>query len=195
MQNFNTKFKSTIIVGLLLIAGAGVLIWNYAEDKKGSAFQFNPASQTAAVVMGESYIKFTHPDYLFSVEYPEELKIERFQEENNSETIVFQDINNANLALEEKIGFQIFISPFEEDKILTKERILEDLPYAIIEDQIEVVLGDDTRALLFWSDDPMIGKTREIWFIGGGNLYEITTYAHLDTWLAGILSTWSFNTL
>jgi hypothetical protein len=38
-----------------------------------------------------------------------------------------------------------------------------------------------------------MGDTREVWFIKGGFLYEVTTYKQLDTWLAQILQTWQFN--
>ena len=36
------------------------------------------------------------------------------------------------------------------------------------------------------------GDTREVWFIHGGYLYEVTTYKELDIWLAGIMRTWKF---
>jgi hypothetical protein len=33
---------------------------------------------------------------------------------------------------------------------------------------------------------------REIWFIHGGFLYEVTTYKQLDSWLTPIMQTWQF---
>ena len=33
---------------------------------------------------------------------------------------------------------------------------------------------------------------REVWFIHGGYLYEVTTYKELDTWLGSIMQTWKF---
>jgi hypothetical protein len=37
-----------------------------------------------------------------------------------------------------------------------------------------------------------MGDTREVWFIHGGFLYEVTTYKQLDSWLAPIMQTWQF---
>ena len=45
----------------------------------------------------------------------------------------------------------------------------------------------------FFSEDVIGNKTREVWFIKDGFLYEISTRAELDTWLAQILSTWRFD--
>jgi len=187
--------KNKIITGvtaLFLVGAGGFLLTTHlmgkGENENYPLFQFEESVQSAAIVLGEDYQKFTHPDYGFSVEYPQELKIKAFAEDKDSQTIVFQKE-------EEKFGFQIFVSPFEEGEVLTQERILEDLPSAIIEEPQEVIIGDGIHALLFWSFDPTIGKTREVWFPYQGYLYEITTYAHLDIWLAQILSTWSFNNL
>lgn len=189
----NNKVKIVIIIVVLLAGGVGGFFLNdYLTGEKGKGdetiFHFKDSVQTAAIVMGGDYQKFTHPDYGFSVEYPKELKIKAYQEDEDSQTIVFQKPG-------EKLGFQIFISPFEEGAVLTQERILEDLPTAVIDEPQEVVIGNGIHALLFWGYDPAIDKTREVWFSHNDQLYEITTYAHLDIWLAEILDTWSFNEL
>lgn len=196
------KAKIIIIVAILLTAGFFLIdsFINKGGDEENT-FQFENNTQSA-LILGENYQQFTHPQYTFSVEYPKELEVERFQEGDDSETIIFQESLSAG-SEQEKIGFQIFISPFGKDEILTQNRILEDLPEAIIEEPQEAILGTLTgaseeeriHALLFWSHDPSIGKTREVWFTHDGYLYEITTYAYLDSWLAKILSTWNFNTL
>ena len=36
------------------------------------------------------------------------------------------------------------------------------------------------------------GDWREVWFIHGGYLYEVTTYKELDTWLGSIMQTRKF---
>lgn len=195
------KVAATFLVSAVVVGG--FLFWNYrlsnVEKPIGLAQEY---TQAAAVFLGEEYKRFTHPDYGFSLEYPKELSVERYLEADDAEIIVFQGENSSFAkATEDRVGFQIFISPFGEDELLTKERILEDLPQAIIEEPLRVILNpgapvpNRVEGLLFWSESPEIGKTREVWFTGENYLYEITTYGHLDTWLAKILSTWRFNTL
>jgi hypothetical protein len=45
---------------------------------------------------------------------------------------------------------------------------------------------------MFYGNNSIMGDTREIWFIHGGFLYEVTTYKQLDSWLAPIMQTWQF---
>jgi len=189
-----------VIVGTLIILGGSFFIQSRQSDVGDSvpSYQFDYTTVSSdTLILGEGYKRFTHPLYGFSVEYPEELDITTFEEDEHSETVVFRTPEDESVSLEEKIGFQIFISPFEEDSILTYERIREDLPFATIEDPVEVVIGtktgQETQALLFWSEDPTIGRTRELWFVYNSNLYEVTTFAHLDNFLASILTTWNFN--
>lgn len=189
-----------IVVVTLVILGGSFFILNRQSDLEDStpSYQFDYTTVSSdTLILGEGYKRFTHPLYGFSIEYPEELDITTFDEEEGGETVIFQSREDESVALEEKVGFQIFVSPFEEDSVLTLERIREDLPFATIEEPLEVIIGtktgQNTSALLFWSEDSAIGRTREVWFVHENYLYEITTFAHLDTLLADILSTWSFN--
>lgn len=154
-----------------------------------AAALFLPSDQTAslsdALVLGDDFQKYVNEKYGFSLEYPKAYTIEIFPEKDSAETIVFQGA--------EQQGFQIFITPFEEAQ-LTKERILRDIPGAILEGAQEAFIGtaagQNIKALLFWSEDPLIGRTREAWFVHIGYLYEITAYESMDELLAGIMSTW-----
>ncbi len=131
-------------------------------------------------------------DYNFSFEYPADLNLAEFYDEAG-DTTVFQNSSAGSLKEgKEKIGFQMFITSYGGG-VITRETILKDLPSTVIEDPKEVIIGDDTRALIFWSESPKIGKTRELWFTKDGYLYEISTYANLDSWLANIMKTWKFN--
>lgn len=193
------RVKHIAVAFLLFIAAAffAFLLYNdMSRDalKNQTAFLIPPESfEGDNLILGEGHIRYTHPTYGFSVEYPEELLAQSFAEKNGGETILFQrEGDNPSDPPEGKMGFQIFITPFDEDETLTQERIVEDLPFAVVDEPVEVILADGIHALLFWSNDPSLGVTREIWFAHDGNLYEITTYAHLDSFLAKILSTWKF---
>lgn len=187
MNQFSKKQLALFIV-LVLIGGAVFLFSRDADVvvQKATVFEFETEVNSAQMILGEGYQTFTHPTFAFSVEYPNTFVIEAYKEKDGGETIIFQTQD------EKKLGFQIFISPFGEDEVITRERILEDIPFTTVLEPQEAIIGDDIHALLFWSEDPRVGRTREVWFTYDGNLYEITTYAELDSWLAQILSSWRF---
>jgi len=151
-----TKKVILIVVGGLIIIGGSFYILNQNEEVENSAisYQFEDTTEnTDALILGEGYARFTHPEFGFSVEYPKELEVTAFEEEEGAETIVFSTLEDPSVALEDKVGFQIFVSPFEEELVLTLERIREDLPFAKIEEPVNVVIGtkteQDIQALLF----------------------------------------------
>ncbi len=136
---------------------------------------------------------YFHPKYKFSFQYPGELNVSAFQEGEYGETVLVQKPD-------ERAGFQIFIAPFDEAGPMTKERILQDLPDMVVEEPQQVIIGQDPStgsgqaitALIFFSHEPSLGKTREVWFIHGGYLYQLSTYAGLDGFIGRILETWKF---
>jgi hypothetical protein len=151
-----------------------------------------------AVFLGEGFQTYAHPRYGFSFEFPEEFIIQTYTEAAG-ETIVVQKENNNELPVEDKVGLQIYITAFNEEEVLTAERILQDVPGAVIENPQHVIINPlapangEVTALLFWSEDPAVGRTREIWFTDNNYLYEVTAYAHVDEWLARVISSWRFN--
>ena len=44
-------------------------------------------------------------------------------------------------------------------------------------------------ATMFFGRDPLLGDTREVWFIHGGYLFEVSTPKMLDEWLGNIMFT------
>ena len=81
--------------------------------------------------------------------------------------------------------------PYTENYI-TSEQFKKDVPSGVMREPTDIIIGG-TRATMFYSQDVVKNDTREIWFIKDGFLYEITAPAHLDAWLAQILSTWQFD--
>jgi len=45
---------------------------------------------------------------------------------------------------------------------------------------------------MFFGNNDVMGDTREVWFIHGGYLYEVTTYKPLETLLSQIIQSWTF---
>ncbi len=122
--------------------------------------------------------------YHFSFFYPDTLTATEFKEKGTALTVTFES------ASDPKQSFQIFIVPYGLEQI-TPERFKQDDPSGVLNDQQQITL-DGKQATVFFSTNPSLGDTREIWFINHGFLYEVTTYKELDSWLAQIMGTWKF---
>ena len=66
-----------------------------------------------------------------------------------------------------------------------------DEPSGVMNDPQNITI-DGAPATEFFSTNPAMGASREIWFLHGGFLYEITTPQPLDSWLLQIMETWQF---
>ncbi|MDB5189262.1 MAG: hypothetical protein JWL82_219 [Parcubacteria group bacterium] len=121
--------------------------------------------------------------YHVSLLYPEGLSVAERTENGGARTIVFQNPDTQE-------GFQIFIVPYTDAKV-SQARFRADLPTGVRENEHAAIVGGVPGAS-FDSTDLSLGETREIWFIHGGYLYEVTSLRTLDTWLNGIMETWLF---
>lgn len=127
--------------------------------------------------------EYRSPAYRFALHHPPELTVTEHDESGGAITITFIDTTGGR-------EFQIFILPYAESEI-TKERIKLDIPSGVVKDETTVVI-DGARGKAFYSQDPVLGETREVWFVREGALYEVTTHKPLAPWLDQILSTWRF---
>lgn len=121
--------------------------------------------------------------YRFSLFYPQELAVAERPEGGGAATVTFQNIEKAE-------GFQIFIVPYGEPQV-SEKRFRQDVPSGVRESVTNIVVGGATGAA-FYSTDAELGATREVWFVRGGFLYEVTTLKPLDAWLGEIIQTWRF---
>lgn len=121
--------------------------------------------------------------YYFSLLYPAQLTVKEYTEGGNALTITFQDLKKGE-------GFQVFVTPYAEQQV-SEERFKKDLPFGVRTDVTDVTI-DGATAAAFYSQSATLGETREIWFIRGGFLFEVTTLKPLSTWLDAILRTWLF---
>ena len=84
---------------------------------------------------------------------------------------------------------QIYISPFDEDIVLTPERIKSDIP-DIKMDNIGSTKVGGTDAVSFASTNETGQKTSEIWFVKSGNLYQVSTLEANSQNMAQIMDSW-----
>lgn len=186
------RMKPVSVLGILIVGalmGAGTtyaLLPHQAPDIATGQSAINKLrSGSAQPSSTEGEAIYTNKHYGFSIRYPLTFVETEYPEGADALTVVFQKTG------EEAQGFQIFVIPYPEAQI-TQERIKTDLKGAPMKNVAEIILPGNIRAVHFNSVAPIIGDSSEVWFIHNGYLFEVTTYAALDTWLAGVLGTLQF---
>jgi len=174
---------------IIVIIALGIWSWFFLVPSPRPADQ--PLWQTASSTANFSQVTEASTDlntyrnsrYHFKLNFPSALKHREYDEGNGAMTIIFEDPAN-------NYGFQIFIVPYDLNYV-SADRIKLDLPSGVVKDQFEVMI-DDAEGAIFTSQNPVMGETREVWFIKDGYLYEVTTYLELDPWLSQIMATWQW---
>lgn len=147
------------------------------------------------------WMTYDNSTFGFSLKHPKEFRVSELNDEKGL-AVLFEEAGGGSTGSPQGREFQIFISEFDEPGLVTPERIKQDLPNIKVEDAKEVLIGKDKnlRALIFFSQNELVGKTREVWFIWpedprarGNFLYQVTTYPDLDNLVGPILETWKFN--
>ena len=161
---------------------------NATEQETGQEAQ-TPAEDSESPDENGDLTAYSNLDYGFSFRHSKTTVVTAFGDDVG-DIILMQD-------QQERREAQIFIAPFDEEGPITPKRIKKDLSHAVVDDPQQIVFGADknTPALLFWSNEPYSGKTREIWFTHSGNFYQVSTPAENDYWIGKILETWSFGDL
>lgn len=153
----------------------------HSMESETPAAAAQAATSTRAV--GEGQREYQNLQYHFSILYPQELAVAEEQEGGGAVTVTFQNE-------EEVKGFQIFIVPYTGAQV-SSAQFKKDIPSGV-QEQLANIQVDGATGAAFYSTDAVLGATREVWFIRGGYLYEVTTLKSLDTWLDPIISSWEF---
>lgn len=181
---------AALFVGLLLISG-GMYFFSSPDTLKKIPFLQMKSEETNtpqfgsgnSETLGELSETYSNTDYGFSFKHPKEFTVTAFEE--GSGTIVYLQKGGQD-------GFQIYITAFNETGPITVERVRQDLPTIVIESPQQVVIGGE-EAFVFISSDDSIGQTREVWFVHGGYLYQITAPLSFDRDAASMMTTLQFD--
>jgi hypothetical protein len=145
----------------------------------------------------EDLTTYTHPVYGFSFPYFTDFTVREIEDEPHAtasrgeqgELVV---VENPAVGM----GFQIFITPYDEIEPLTAARIRRDLPDMVMDEATEFTLLDETPAVRFVSHDSVLGDVGETWFARNGYLYELSVVAPdrelQDAWLRDIATHLTF---
>src|SRR3989338_945017 len=195
-----SKFKIILIVMAVVVIIAGFFVFKKGLDngtvfndiKSGFSNEDTSNDLVSRVEESKSSLSdlqsgkkqtYTHAEIGFSFDYPEGYNIGEFSDGLDGEQQL--------LVQKDSVGFQLKITPFEEDVTLTEERIEEDVPDIVINEPIQIKVGE-AIALAFLSESESLGQTREVWWVYRGYLYQITTYTEFDETMVKILETWRF---
>jgi hypothetical protein len=129
------------------------------------------------------YLPNSNTQFHFSLSYPQNLQVQEYNEAGGAFTVTFQDV----VADQE---FQVYVTAYSGTQI-TDAQFKMDEPSGVKIDPTDATV-DGARGIKFFSNAPRLNDTREVWFIHGGFLYEVTTYKELDAWLQPILESWRF---
>jgi len=190
MTKRSTYIIFSVIIALAL-AVTGVL---YLKSSRESDTAKN-ADETRET--NNSLKIYRDPGFGFVFTYPERYGLTVLPTDaGDGETILLQNKDGS------KDGFQIVVSPFDEPYDsgpgkpgpITAERIKQDIPDMTIESPMDVVIGKGkaTPALIFFSSQESFGRTREVWFLGNGSVFQVTGYAASDAMIGSVMETWSF---
>jgi len=165
---------------------AGTVLEALQENEQVNEIEVTPTpvapEDIAMSKIDENLKTYTHQKPTFSLDFPADLTIEKYDEGGVSETILFSGPSGS---------FQVFVSPYSGDGTISEQEVKRLQPLTPMEG-VETIKIANTPALLFWSTVPDIGKTREVWLSKGGYLFSVTARGSADAWLAHIMTTWRF---
>jgi len=197
------KNKVIIFGGILVVAAALIAIGNRPASNTPTPEGQNvevaaPLTEEeiaelkqdqAAVVSTTAAIRYVHPRLGFSFSKPEGYTVGSIKGDDGSETLIVQPSG----ASDGKKGFQIFITTLDAPVTLDPNFIKSELPGTSVNNAQKIVLDSKGNGIMFSSNsDAFGGKSYEIWFNNGTQMYQVSSYSEFANELQGIIGTWKF---
>lgn len=154
------------------------------QDDVGAIEEVTPESSSAPGA--EARYRYAHKDPVFSFQYPKGFSVGAFKDESG-QTILVQDAQSGG-----KQSFQVYLSPLEEPLVVTKERIMQDVPGTVMQGPQEVKVGG-AQGVAFKSKNESGVATREVWFAHGPWLYQVSGFEGSEASITTIMSSWKFD--
>lgn len=167
---------AVVLVAALVAGGYAAWRWSGAGSHAGSAAR--PQRTPPA-----GYNLYENATYRFSLFYPSALSVGEYPGEQGTDTFVFEDASTTQ-------AFEVYVLPYGQPQV-SEERFAKDNPSGV-RDSMQNITIDGATAASFFSSDPRLGDTAEVWVQHNGYLYEVTALKSDAAWLSSILSTWQF---
>lgn len=185
-----------IALTLLLIAAGALFLARTHDSRTGVVAGAYRSLTTTPPATAEEIVKsalaaydadkilaYTNPIYNFGFLYPDDFKI-TYPEDTLEQLFVGKDGTT----------IQIYLMPFDEEAVITPERIKKDLPDMRLDNARRIYLGKGpTDALAFETTDEAGVRTAEVWFARAGMLYQVRAYPEAAPLLDRLLTTWQWN--
>lgn len=185
-----SKFFSRYLpltLSILLLVGLGFVIYFWqqpgeqtAKDNAGQNQSFALLSEKEEQAVKANNNFYSDEQFNFGFWHPKEISLARF-EEGEGVALIFNQ-NNQSFA-------QGYISEFDEQGPITKERILKDLPDKVIENPAQTKIGGNETFVFFSREDKGLNM-REYWFVRNFYLYRFSVLKEQDEIFQKILNTW-----
>ena len=184
-------------LALVLLAWWGFSRWGGSSAEIGGGVRFGVGEETApAPAAGAGASESFPPSSLaetyraladrFSFKYPSGFSV-KAQIGESQESRIYTIENGRGE------GIQITLSPFDEaGDALTAERIESET--GIVPLNPEPVMGDDgkTIGLGFIAENTSFGRSREIWFVASGRLFQVSAPILYDNLAKAVLQSFKF---
>lgn len=175
----HSKHVFTVLIIVILCIVAIFLSGVVRDVKKNGDISENSSNSD------KSSATYVSPDGAYRLSTPSDFTSSILSQDDGSETVLFVgSIPTRN--------FQIYISNYDSNEIITPELIQKNIPDLLIE-RPETIAIDGAQGVAFISG-PKDGtaRTREIWFAHDGKFYQITTFREFDDQIVDILTTWKW---
>lgn len=177
------NFKYSLGIVVILVLSLGVLFVVLQEDGSGIPFlrlsdsevenvvvEKDPAVVSNDVIVQSENVAlpltYRNTQFGFEIDLPEGYTGSSFVE-GSGVTALLKNPETGE-------GFQIYIQAFDETESITLERIKQDVPGLVIENpQNALIAGGEIEALIFIGESEDFGKTREVWFVKDGLLFQV----------------------
>ncbi len=200
--------KVTIACMVFLCVGVGIFLFFSRTSNQGTPLYLPTASEVASVPASATTTPepdvsqhYTPPDFTrgapdgykeyhstrfhFSLLYPQDLVMTENISTHGALTVTFENTDKNDVK-----GFQVYVQSYNLPQI-TEERFKKDIPSGVRKNNQAVTIAG-VEGAAFYSFDPNLGETREVWFINKGLLYEASTPKPLESWFRDIFQTWEF---
>lgn len=174
---------------LILIVAAGAFVWSkrkkteISSNSEKTIFQ-NPSLTSRPQKTSETSFSYTHPLFGFTFSLNEKFSTGTFTEGEGEMLLV-------KLEGEQNRQTQIYVTEFSEKGPLTAQKISQDLPGMVMENPIDVMV-DGEPAVAFISKSDSGEKTREVWLVHSGHLYQISSLTTSEKMASDILTSWKW---
>jgi hypothetical protein len=183
------KSKQILVVTGLALVCLGSWIILHPHTPAGDVKPVEEVQTASAPVVESGTLSqtYTNAKHRFSFKYPDGYTVREVATEGADTILIENDSTHQ--------GIQIYMTAYTDaDTTITADRVRREVPEMEVSNPQPLNIGAGTGVGLAFEGNNQAfgGASREVWFIFGGTLYQISTYPEYDALLRAIFGTWTF---